>query len=175
MAKAKGSGRAKAKSAKKTNGARSPMIGHNSADAASAEELAKIAKSQRTLNKEKRSVQKDWRERQAKIRERLAEIGYTEKQFKAPFDFFEELADAKNDDEAKTIRENHKIFLAQQRKAFNALGTGEQLDWVNLIQDGDELLAVRADEERKREEAERAAAEAAAAGAADAEDAPAQV
>lgn len=148
---------AKAKSAKKKAAKRAPLIGHNSDDAATNDELRKIAKAQRTLNKEKKDVKKDWRDREKGLTERLEKIGFTRDQFKAPFERFCDLADAKDDVEAETIKQEHRIFLAQQRKAFDALGHGDTIDWVDLIQDADEIRKMREEEEQRA--AEEAAAQ----------------
>lgn len=148
---------ARAKSAKKKAAKRAPQIGHNSDEAAMNEELRKVAKAQRTLNKEKKDVQKDWREREKNLTERLEKIGFTRDQFKAPFKRFCDLADAKDDAEAKTVKEEHRIFLAQQRRAFDALGQGDTIDWVDLIQDADEIRKLREEEEQRA--AEEAAAQ----------------
>ena len=157
---------AKKKAAKKNK--RVPMMGHNSEQAAIDDELRKVAKAQRSLDKEKADIKKGWRDKEKARTERLEKIGYTRAQFKEPFTRFCAIADAKDDAEVETIRQEHIIFLAQQRKAFDALGHGQQLDWVSMVQDADEIRKLR-------EEEERAAAEAAAAGGEDAEDTPAEI
>lgn len=160
--------KARAKAKAKANGSRSPLIGHNSDHAAEQEEMRKIAKAQRTLDKEKTSVKKDWRDREKGLTERLEKIGYTRDQFKAPYKRYCEIADCKNDDEAQSVRQAHRIFLAQQRKAFDALGHGDTIDWVDLIQDADEI--------RKLQEAQEAQAAAEAAASTDEpSDTPAEI
>ncbi len=132
--------------------------GHNSNphDPAVQEELGKIAKAQRSLDNEKAKTKADWREREKKLTERLENVGFTRDQYKAPYKRFCEIADCDNDDEVKTVRENHRIFLAKQRQAFDALGQGDQINWIDLIQDADEIEKLRAEEAEK---ADAAAAE----------------
>lgn len=151
MAKAK----SRKKAAKKNN---NPMMGHNSDSAERDAELVKIAQAQRKLDKDKRDTRADLKERHDKLTGRLKEIGISRQAFDQPYANFCRLADAENDQDARKARDDNKVYLAQQRVAYNALGQGETIDWIDLIQDAAEI-------EKTREEAEREAAEAAAAGA----------
>lgn len=159
---------AKKKTARKKTPMKEPGIGHNADNGEDMDELRKIAKAQRTLDKEMESTRKDWTERKRNLTARLEKVGKTREQFKEPYDHFCKIADAKDDAEARKAKEDRKVFLAQQRVIYDALGQGDSIDWVDLIQDADEIRALREEEEQK-------AAEEAAAAASDAEETPAEI
>ncbi len=155
--------KAKSKSKKKNQ-----LIGHNSASAEDDEEMRRIAKAQRSLDNEKSAKKAEWKERDEKLLARLGGIGQTRKSFKEPYALFCRLADAENDDDAKQKQNDNVVFLAAQRRAYDALTPGKQTDWISLIQDAAQI-------ENLREQEERAAAEAAAEAVDDPEETEADV
>ncbi len=155
---------AKAKKKKAVHGAR----GHNSADADVTAEILKVAKAQRSLDNERRKANADFRERHKKLTDRLRDIDISRQAFAQPFANYMRIADAENDEDAKKAKEDNTIYLAEQRRCYDALSVGESLDWIDLVQDADEIRKLR-------EEEERAAAEEAAEAGEDAEETKAEV
>ena len=131
-------------------------------------ELVKIAKAQRSLDNEKSTQQTAWRERHKKLTERLSAIGISRQAFAQPYQNFNRIQNAEDDDAKKQAQEKNVVYLAQQRTCYDALNVGEQLDWVNLVDDAAEI-------EKRKEEEEREHAEAAAEGGTEAVDTPAEV
>ncbi len=142
--------------------------GHNSNDADLAAEILKVAKAQRSLDNERRKANADFRERHKKLTDRLRDIDISRQAFAQPYANYCRIADSENDDDAKVAQADNKIHLAAQRRCYDALSVGMSLDWIDLIQEADEIKKLREQEELK-------AAEEAAESADDATDTPAEV
>lgn len=147
---------------------RDPQMGHNSDQQAVRDELLKIARAQKALDKRKADARAEFKTEHDKLTGRLKEIGISRQAFKLPYDNFCGVAAAENDDDARRAIEDNKLYLAQQRIAYDALGQQGQIDWVDLVQDAEQI-------QKLREEADRKAAEEAAAGGDDPKDTAAQV
>lgn len=143
---------AKAKSKAKRQ-PKSKMIGHNSDDQNIKDEILKVAKAQRKLDNQKAEI----RAEEKKLKQRLAAVDVTLQQFRPAYVHYCDIADANDDADAKRIHENHQVFLAGQRKCFDALSVGGQIDWIDLVQNAEDIQKLREEEER---EAAKAAAEA---------------
>lgn len=129
--------------------------GHNSGDQTDMDEIRKIAKAQRLLDKKKDDFNKEHLKSHKDLTNRLEKAGMTRDEFKQPYADFLKIAECETDEDAKIVRENQKLFLANQRKIYDALSPGGQVDWIELIQDAEQIR-------KDREEAEREQAEAAA-------------
>lgn len=145
--------------------------GHNSAVEKDLDELRKIAKAQLSLDRRKSLAMSDFREEHKNLTNRLEKAGFSRDEFKQPYADFVKIAECDTDEDAEIVKQNQKLFLANQRRAYDALSPGGQIDWIDLVQDADEIR-------KAREEAEKAAeAEAAEAAesAEDATDTPAEI
>lgn len=140
---------------KKAKKKKAAGVGHNSAGAADLEEIRKIAKAQRLLDRKKTDAMAEFRQQHKDLTNRLEKAGMSRDEFRQPYADFCKVADCDTDEDAKIVKENQKLFLANQRKIYDALSPGGQVDWVDLIQDADQIR-------KDREEAERIAAEEAA-------------
>lgn len=147
---------------------KSNQIGHNSDGHKDQEEMRRIAKAQRNLNRRKKDAMDAFKKEHKDLTNRLEAAGYTREEFKEPFDDFCAIADCDTDEDVKIVVENQKIRLANKRRIHDALSPNAQLDWINLIQDADEIRKLRDEAEATR------AAEAAEAGE-NATDTPAEV
>lgn len=157
MAKAK-------KKAKKKN----PNVGHNSDGARDMDEIRKIAKAQRLLDRKKRDALAEFKQQHKDLTNRLEKAGISREEFADPYKKFCKLADCDTDEDAKVELENQKIFLANQRRTYDALNPGGQMDWIDLVQDAEQI-------QKLRDEAEAEAARAAAEGADEPEETAAEI
>ncbi len=127
--------------------------GHNSDGAEIAAEILKVAKAQRSLDKQKAKARADFKEQQDKLTDRLSLVGISRKAFKLPYDQFCRVSDAEDDADAKRATEDGKMYLAEQRRVYDALSVGQTIDWVDLIQDAEQIQKLREREEREAAEA----------------------
>lgn len=135
-------------------------VGDNSDKEKRNDEFRKIAKAQRLLDNEKAATQADWRKRHKALTARLVAIESSRQAFAQPYANFCRIANAENDDDAKRAAEDNKMYLAQQREAYDALSPNEQIDWINLVQDAEKLRKDREEAEREREAADNETEEA---------------
>lgn len=161
-------GAAKKSAAKKGANGRSPLIGHNSDHAADQDEIRKIAKAQYSLDRRKKEAMDDFRQEHRNLTARLEKLGMTRNEFREPYAKFVAYNDCDSDEDAKKAQEDAKIFLANQRRMYDALSPNTTLDWIELIQDADKIKADREAEDRR-------AAEEAAAAAEEPEETPAEI
>lgn len=123
------------------------MYGHNSASAEDDAEMLRVAKAQKALDNRRATARAEFKQEQDKLTARLREIGISRKAFMLPYANWLAIQNADDEDGAKQAYEKNVIYLSEQRRAFNALSAGEQIDFVNLLEQAEGINKRKAEEE----------------------------
>ena len=112
-------------------------------------EIAAIAKAQLKLDRDRQTAAQEFKDRHKKLTARLKAANVSRQAFAQPYQNYRRVQEADDIKEELTAKQDNRVYLAEEKLCYEALGLVEPSGWNKVFEEADKINIARAKEAAK--------------------------